>query len=105
MSPAISVRATRAQQGLTFSKQNGIMSVTVAHEWEESYSRYQGEIERAADHQVISKAELAAAPDGITVTAVVRGFETGSYFLTIYGLREGSVERMPVARVPLTITE
>ena len=105
MSPAISVRAARAEKVLTFSKRNGIMSVTVAHEWEETYSRYEGEIERAADHRVISKAQLAATPGDITVTTGVRPLESGSYFLTVYGLRGGSSERTPVARVPLTITE
>jgi Putative zinc-finger len=103
--PAISVRSGRAQQGLTFSKRNGIMSVTVAHEWEETYSRYEVEIERASDHQVISKAETAATPSDIAVLAGLQGFGTGSYFLNLYGIHTGSIERIPVARVPLTLTE
>jgi hypothetical protein len=105
LTPVISVRAGRAQQGLTFSKRNGIMSVTIVHEWEEAYSRYEVEIERASDHQVISKAESAATPSDFTALADLQRFETGPYFLNLYGVRTGSVERMPVARVPLTLME
>jgi hypothetical protein len=104
LSPAIFVRAARAQQGLTFSKRNGIMSVTVAHEWEEPYSRYEAEIERASDHHVISKAEIGATPSDITILTGLQQFETGSYFLNLYGVRTGSA-RTPVARVPLTLME
>ena len=105
LTPAILVRAARAQQGLTFSKRNGIMSVTIAHEWEEIYSRYQIEIERASDRQVNSKAEIAAASSDLTASAGLQGFETGLYFLSLYGVHEGSMERTQVARVPVTITE
>lgn len=105
LTPAIPVRAARAQPGLTFSKRSGIMSVTIAHEWEEVYSRYQIEIERASDHHVISTAEIVATSSDITASAALQGFETGLYFLSLYGDHEGSMERTQVARVPLTLSE
>jgi anti-sigma factor RsiW len=104
LGPSFMVRAARSE-GLTFSKRDGMMSVTVAHEWDEAYSRYQGELERAADHAVIAKAEIADTPGNITVSAGTRRFHTGSYLLNLYGLREGSAERTPVARVAITLTE
>jgi hypothetical protein len=82
-----------------------MMSVTVAHEWDEAYSRYQGELERAADHAVIAKAEIADTPGNITVSVGTRRFPTGSYLLNLYGLREGSAERTSVARVAIKLTE
>jgi hypothetical protein len=105
LTPATSIHAERAEQGLTISKRTGIMSVTIAHEWEEMYSRYEGEIERASDHKAISKAEIAATPSDVTVLAGLQPFELGSYFLNLYGFRTGSEERMLVARVPLTLME
>jgi anti-sigma factor RsiW len=104
LAPAVMVRAARSE-GLTFSKRNGIMSVTVAHEWDEAYSRYRGEFERAADHAVIAKAEIAETPGNITMSAGTKRFPTGSYFLNLYGLHDGSGERTPVARVAITLTE
>jgi hypothetical protein len=104
LAPAAVVRAARSE-GLTFSRRNGMMSFTVAHEWDEAYSHYQGEFERAADHAVIAKAEIADTSGNITVSAGTKRFPTGSYFLNLYGLREGSAERTPVARVAITLTE
>jgi len=104
IAPAISVRAARSAQGLTFSKQSGMMSVTVAHEWEEPYTRYQGEIERAGG-PAVAKAEIPATPGDITITAALGRFAPGSYSLNLYGLREGSAERKQVARIPFSLTE
>lgn len=103
--PAIFVHATRAPQQLTFSRQKGIMNVTVAHEWEEPYARYQGEIERTADHKVIAKAATVATTADVTIVTGLQRFATGSYILNLYGLRAGSAEKTPVARVPFTVTE
>jgi hypothetical protein len=104
LAPALIVRAARSE-GLTFSKRNGMMSFAVAHEWDEAYSRYQGELERAADHAVIAKAEIADTPGNITVSAGIKRFPTGPYFLNLYGFRDGSAERRQVARMAITLTE
>jgi len=105
MAPAITIRAARAPQGVTFGKGNGIITLTVVHEWEESYSRYTAEIEQAADHRVVLNTGIAAMPGDLAIAMRPERLETGLYVLTIYGLREGSAERTAVARVPFTLTE
>jgi len=105
MAPAVSVRAARALQDLSFSKRSGILSLTVAHEWEEAYAGYQAEIERAADHRIISTAEITGTPEDIMVTSGLERFATGSYFLNLYGLRTGPAARTAIARVPFTLTQ
>lgn len=82
-----------------------MMSITVAHEWKEADSQHEAEIERAADHVVIAKAEIPATLSDITVSAGLPRFATGPYFLKIYGLREGSAGRTPVAQTPLALME
>jgi anti-sigma factor RsiW len=108
VAPAISVRAVRSEQVLTFSRQQGIISFAVAHEWEEKYSGYQAEIERAADHRVIVSGRMAdGAPESAPLAVSIRpdGLKAGSYFLVLYGLREGSAERNSVERIAFTLTE
>jgi len=105
MAPAISIRAARAQQALTFVKRNGMVTLTVVHEWEDAYSRYSTEVEWVANHRVVSKTGIAATPADISVSLRTERLEAGAYLLTVYGLREGSAERTPVARVPFTLTE
>jgi anti-sigma factor RsiW len=105
MAPAIPIRAARAPQALTFSRRKGMLTLTIAHEWEQAYSGYAAEIERSADHRVALKTEIAATPADLSVSVRPEGLATGLYTLTIYGLREGSTERAAVARVPFTLTE
>jgi anti-sigma factor RsiW len=105
MAPAVPVRAARRQQALTFSRRKGMLSLTIAHEWEQAYSGYAAEIERSKDHRVVLKTEIAATAADLSVSALPEGLETGPYTLTIYGLREGSTEKTAVARVPFTLTE
>jgi hypothetical protein len=108
LAPAISVRAVRAEQMLTFSRQKGIISFTVAHEWEEKYSGYQAEIERAADHRVIISKRMAdpvAEATPLAVSIRPDGLQTGSYFLVVYGLRDGSAEKNSVERIAFKLTE
>ena len=105
MAPAIPIRAARAPRALAFSRRKGMLTLTVAHEWEEAYAGYAAEIERAADLRVALKTEMAATPADLSVSVRPEGLEAGLYTLTIYGLREGSTERTVVARVPFTLTE
>jgi len=105
IAPAVSVRAARSGEGLTFSKRTGMMALTIPHEWEITYSRYQGEIERAGDQRVIYKAETPATAEALSVAVRLEDFRTGSYVLRIYGIPAGSAEKTPVAQVPFTLTE
>jgi anti-sigma factor RsiW len=105
MAPAIPIRAARAPQALTFSRRKGMLTLTIAHEWEQAYSGYAAEIERSADHRVALKTGIAATPADLSVSVRPEGLEAGLYTLTIYGLREGSTERTAVARVPFALTE
>jgi hypothetical protein len=105
MAPAVSVRSVRSGEGLTFSKRSGMIALTVANEWEDTYSRYQGTIERTDDHNVVTQGEIPATKSDITISVRPERFPTGSYLLTIYGLRDGSAEKAAVARIPFTLTE
>src|SRR5215469_4153582 len=108
LAPALSVRAVRAEQALTFSRQKGIIMFTVAHEWEEPYTAYEGELERAADQRVEIKGTTPAPGSGSTPLSVSirpEGLRTGSYDFLLYGLREGSAERTLVERISFTLTE
>ena len=105
IAPAVTVQATRATQSLTFSRRQSIIALTVPHEWEETYSSYQGEIERGVDHRVLWSSKVAAAPGDFAITIQPKGLGLGSYVLTLYGLREGTAEKTAVERVPFTLTE
>lgn len=105
VAPAVSVKATRAAQDLTFSRRQSIIALTVPHEWEETFASYQGEIERGADHRVLLSSKVAATPGDFAVSIRPRGLGPGSYILTLYGLREGTAEKTAVERVPFTLTE
>jgi anti-sigma factor RsiW len=105
IAPAISVKATRAAQALTFSRQQAMIALTVPHEWEETYSSYQGQIERGADHRVILSSKIAAAPGDFAVSIRPGRLAAGSYVLALYGFHEGTAEKTAVERVPFTLTE
>jgi len=105
LAPAVSVKATRAAQALTFSRRQAMIALTVPHEWEETYSTYQGEIERGADHRVVSSSKIAAAPGDFVVSIQPGRLAAGTYVLALYGLREGTAEKTAVERVPFTLTE
>jgi hypothetical protein len=108
VAPAISVRATRAAQTLTFSKHNGAITFAIDHEWDQSYTAYDAQIERAADHQPVfdSKipgAQVAANP--LSVSLRTARLQTGVYILTVYGLAEGAAGKAPLERISFTLTE
>jgi len=105
IAPAVSVKATRAIQDLTFSRRQSIIALAVPHEWEETYPAYQGEIERGSDHRVLLSSKIAAAPGDFAVSIRPKGLGPGSYVLTLYGLRDGTAEKTAVERVPFTLTE
>jgi anti-sigma factor RsiW len=105
IAPAVSVKATRAAQALTFSRRQAMIALTVPHEWEETYSAYQGEIERGADHRVVLSSKIAAAPGDFAISIRPGRLAAGSYVLALYGLREGTAEKTAVERVPFTLTE
>lgn len=105
IAPAVSVKATRASQALTFSRRQSIIALTVPHEWEETYPAYQGEIERGADHKVLLSSKIDAAPGDFAISIRPKSLGPGSYVVTLYGLREGTAEKTAVERVPFTLTE
>lgn len=105
IAPAVAVKATRAAQALTFSRQQGMIALTVPHEWEETYSAYQGEIERGADHRVVLSSKIAAVPGDFSVSIQPKRLSAGAYVLTLYGVREGAAEKTALERVPFTLTE
>jgi len=105
IAPAISVKATRAAQALTFSRRQPLIALTVPHEWEETYPAYQGEIERGADHRVLLSSKIASASGDFAMSIRPKGLTPGAYALTFYGLREGTAEKTPLERVPFTLTE
>jgi anti-sigma factor RsiW len=105
IAPAVSVRATRAEQALTFSRRQAMIALTVPHEWEETYSAYQGEVERGTDHRVVLSSRIAAAPGDFAVSIRPKGLPAGAYMLTLYGLRQGTAEKTAVERVPFALTE
>jgi hypothetical protein len=105
IAPAVSVKATRATQDLTFSRRQAMIALTVPHEWEETYPSYQGEIERGADHRVLLSSRMGATPGDLAISIRPRGLDAGAYVLTLYGLREGTAEKTPVERVPFTLTK
>jgi anti-sigma factor RsiW len=105
IAPAVSIKATRAAQALTFSRRQAMIALTVPHEWEETYSAYQGEIERGADRRVVLSSKIAAAPGDFAISIRPKGLDAGTYVLALYGLREGTAEKTAVERVPFTLTE
>ncbi|HWB83385.1 MAG TPA: zf-HC2 domain-containing protein [Bryobacteraceae bacterium] len=101
--PSIRVTAARAEQDLTFSRGKGAITLFVAHEWEESYPRYECEVEQQASRQVISEARIAEADTDFMVSLKTSRLSTGAYLLTIYGLR--GTQKAVVTRVPFRLTE
>jgi hypothetical protein len=106
LAPAVAVRAVRAEQTLTFSRQRGMIALTVAHEWEQSYSGYLAQIERATDHRVMLTGKMPGAEDSaLAVTIRPQGLEAGSYFLALYGLSEGAGGKTLLERISFKLTE
>ena len=105
IAPAMSLKATRAAQALTFSRRQPILALTVPHEWDETYLAYQGEIERGADHRVLLSSKVVSASEDFAISIRPKGLAPGAYVLTFYGLHEGTGEKTPLERVPFTLTE
>ena len=109
LGPAVFVRAARTQQEIIFSRRDPIINLTVAHEWEEPYLRYESEIERTSDHVrvhvLIAKAEIPGTFADVFVVANLQRAATGSYILGLYGVRDRPSERTAVAHILFTLTE
>lgn len=108
LASAVPVRAVRASQPLTFSRQRGIIALTVAREWEGNYTAYQAEIERADDRRLLLSGRFEAAGSAgepLAVSIRPQGLQTGSYFLVLYGLGEGAAQGVPLERISFTLTE
>lgn len=105
IAPAVSVKATRATQDLTFSRRQSIIALTVPHEWEETYPAYQTEIERGTDHRVLLSSKVTATPGDFAISIRPKALGAGGYLLTVYGLRERTAEKTAVERVPFRLTE
>ena len=105
IAPAVSIKATRAAQDLTFARRQSIIAFSVPHEWEETYPAYQGEIERGADDRVLLSSKIASASGDFAISIRPKGLAPGAYVLSFYGLREGTAEKTPLERVPFTLTE
>jgi hypothetical protein len=107
LAPAVPIRAVRAGQMLTFSRQKGMIALTVAHEWEQNYSGYLAEIERSADHQVLLSGKISSVSEAMPLAVSIRpqGLETGSYFLALYGLNERDTEKALLERISFNLTE
>lgn len=108
IAPAFSVRATRSAEGPAFSKQTGAVAFTIDHEWEQSYTAYEAQIERAADHHVVFNGTIPGAQvtaNPLSVSLRTAGLRTGTYTLTVYGLAEGATTKTPLERISFTLTE
>jgi hypothetical protein len=107
IAPAVSVRAARAQQSLTFSQRQPAIAFDIAPEWQESYAGYEAQIERGADHKVVFKGTISGEPEAaspLTVSLRTARLQPGAYLLTIYGL-ESAVNKTPLERISFTLTE
>jgi hypothetical protein len=107
IAPAVSIRAARAQQSLTFSRRRPAIAFEIAPEWQQSYAGYEAQIERAADHEVIFQGTITGepgAPNPLTVSVQTAHLQPGAYLLTIYGL-ESAANKTPLERIPFTLTE
>jgi hypothetical protein len=107
IAPAVSVRAARAQQSLTFSRRQPAIAFDVPPEWQQSYAGYEAQIERATDHKVVFKGTIFGEPgtaNPLTVSLRTARLEPGAYLLTIYGL-ESAASKTPLERISFTLTE
>jgi hypothetical protein len=102
--PAVFVRAARTQQEIIFSRRDPIINLTVVHEWEQPYLRYECEIERTSDH-VRVHVLIAKESADVFVVANLQRAATGSYILGLYGVRDRPAERTAVAHILFTLTE
>jgi hypothetical protein len=107
IAPAVSVRAARAQQSLTFSRRQPAIAFEIPPEWQRSYETYEAQIERAGDHKVVFQGTISGepgAPNPLTVSMQTAHLQPGAYLLTIYGL-EGAANKTALERVSFTLTE
>jgi Putative zinc-finger len=115
IAPAVSVRAARAQQSLTFSRRQAAIAFEIAPEWQQSYAGYEAQIERAGDHKVVFRGTISGEPgpaNPLTVSLQIARLRPGAYLLTLYGLPEGAANQTafttnqtPLERIPFTLTE
>lgn len=107
IAPAVSVRAARAQQSLTFSRRQPAIAFEIAPEWQKSYTGYEAQIDRAADHKVVFEGIISGEPgppNPLTVSMQTAHLQPGAYLLTIYGL-ESAASKTPLERISFTLTE
>jgi hypothetical protein len=107
IAPAVSVRAARAQQALTFSRRQPAIAFDIAPEWQESYAGYEAQIERATDRKVVFEGTISGeprAPNPLTVSMRTAHLQPGAYLLTIYGL-ESTATKTPLEQISFTLTE
>jgi hypothetical protein len=108
IAPAVSVRAARAQQSLTFSRRQPAIAFEIAPEWQQSYAGYEAQIERASDHEVVFKSTISEEPglaNPLTVSLGTARLQPGAYLLMIYGLAEGAANQTALERISFTLTE
>ena len=60
---------------------------------------------RAEHHVVIAKAEISGMSSDVSILAKVQRFATGSYMVSLYGVRDGPAARTVVAHISPTLTE
>jgi anti-sigma-K factor RskA len=107
IAPAVTVRAARAQQSLTFSRRQAAIAFEIAPEWQESYAGYEAQIERTTDHKVVFQGTISGepgAPSPLAVSVQTAPLQSGAYLLTIYGL-ESAASKTPLERISFTLTE
>ncbi|HEY7392292.1 MAG TPA: zf-HC2 domain-containing protein [Bryobacteraceae bacterium] len=107
IAPAVSVRAARAQQSLTFSRRQPAIAFEIVPEWQQSYIGYEAQIERAADHKVVFRGTISGEPvanNPLTISLRTAPLQPGSYLLTFYGL-ESAANKTPLERISFTLTE
>jgi len=106
IAPAVSVRAARARQSLSFSKRQPVIAFEIAPEWQQFYTAYEAQIERSASRRPVFTSTIASGretPDPLTVAVRTAPLQPGTYALMLYGLESAS--RTPLERISFTLTE
>jgi anti-sigma factor RsiW len=107
IAPAVSIRAARAQESLTFSRRQPAIAFEIAHEWQRFYTAYEAQIEQAANHRVVFTSTIGAEPETaspLTVSLRTAPLQPAAYLLTIYGLKNAA-SKTPLERISFTVTE
>jgi len=99
------VSAERGGEPLALSKSTPSASITVAHEWDDRYTRYRVELRRQGGPIVAHSTLTAPAKGDLVIDLRTSAFEEGRYTLLIYGLREGQSANTPIGRIPIVITK